>query len=150
MVRFFYWPRECLGLNGWRPRARFENIVREAPRIVNMLLQMLEDYRGDGFVIAATNIEKFFEVIRKDVNFLRKQIPLILNQLVHAGVKHFVVSGFIRIGVMKNGMFNLEFTQKVHETVNVELPHGVQDKKSASWRSYFPCLNQIVDQHQLG
>ena len=39
-------------------RSRVEgNDVGEVPRIVNMLLQMLEDFRGDGLVIAATNIE---------------------------------------------------------------------------------------------
>ena len=37
-------------------RARGErNDVGEASRVVNMLLQLLEDYRGDGLVIAATN-----------------------------------------------------------------------------------------------
>ncbi len=34
------------------------NDVGEVQRIVNMLLQMLEDYRGEGFVIAATNVEE--------------------------------------------------------------------------------------------
>ncbi len=34
------------------------NDVGEAQRIVNMLLQMLDDYRGDGMVIAATNLEE--------------------------------------------------------------------------------------------
>lgn len=34
------------------------NDVGEAQRIVNMLLQMLEDYHGNGFVIAATNVEE--------------------------------------------------------------------------------------------
>jgi SpoVK/Ycf46/Vps4 family AAA+-type ATPase len=34
------------------------NDVGEAQRIVNMLLQMLEEYQGDGFVIAATNLEE--------------------------------------------------------------------------------------------
>jgi len=39
-------------------RSRIEgNDVGEVPRIVNMLLQLLEDFRGDGLVIAATNIE---------------------------------------------------------------------------------------------
>jgi SpoVK/Ycf46/Vps4 family AAA+-type ATPase len=35
-----------------------QNDVGEAQRIVNMLLQMLDDYRGDGMVIAATNLEE--------------------------------------------------------------------------------------------
>lgn len=40
-------------------RARGDrNDVGEAQRIVNMLLQMLEEYRGNGFVIAATNLEE--------------------------------------------------------------------------------------------
>jgi SpoVK/Ycf46/Vps4 family AAA+-type ATPase len=40
-------------------RARGDrNDVGEAQRIVNMLLQMLEEYHGDGFVIAATNLEE--------------------------------------------------------------------------------------------
>lgn len=40
-------------------RARGDrNDVGEAQRIVNMLLQMLEDYHGNGFVIAATNLEE--------------------------------------------------------------------------------------------
>ena len=39
-------------------RSRGEgNDVGEVPRIVNMLLQLLEDFRGDGLVIAATNLE---------------------------------------------------------------------------------------------
>ncbi len=39
-------------------RSRAEgNDVGEVPRIVNMLLQLLEDFRGDGLVIAATNLE---------------------------------------------------------------------------------------------
>ena len=38
-------------------RARGDrNDVGEAQRIVNMLLQMLEEYHGNGFVIAATKI----------------------------------------------------------------------------------------------
>ncbi|MFO1501316.1 MAG: ATP-binding protein [Verrucomicrobiota bacterium] len=40
-------------------RARGDrNDVGEAQRIVNMLLQLLEEYHGDGFVIAATNLEE--------------------------------------------------------------------------------------------
>ncbi len=40
-------------------RARGDrNDVGEVQRIVNMLLQMLDDYRGDGLVIAATNLEE--------------------------------------------------------------------------------------------
>ena len=40
-------------------RARGDrNDVGEAQRIVNMLLQMLEEYHGNGFVIAATNLEE--------------------------------------------------------------------------------------------
>ena len=40
-------------------RARGDrNDVGEAQRIVNMLLQMLDDYKGDGLVIAATNLEE--------------------------------------------------------------------------------------------
>lgn len=40
-------------------RARGDrNDVGEAQRIVNMLLQMLEEYHGGGFVIAATNLEE--------------------------------------------------------------------------------------------
>ena len=40
-------------------RARGDrNDVGEAQRIVNMLLQMLEEYPGNGFVIAATNLEE--------------------------------------------------------------------------------------------
>ena len=40
-------------------RARGDrNDVGEAQRIVNMLLQMLEDYHGNGLVIAATNLEE--------------------------------------------------------------------------------------------
>jgi SpoVK/Ycf46/Vps4 family AAA+-type ATPase len=33
-----------------------QNEVGEASRVVNMLLQLMEDYRGDGLVIAATNL----------------------------------------------------------------------------------------------
>jgi SpoVK/Ycf46/Vps4 family AAA+-type ATPase len=40
-------------------RARGDrNDVGEAQRIVNMLLQLLEEYQGNGFVIAATNLEE--------------------------------------------------------------------------------------------
>jgi SpoVK/Ycf46/Vps4 family AAA+-type ATPase len=40
-------------------RARGDrNDVGEAQRIVNMLLQLLEEYHGNGFVIAATNLEE--------------------------------------------------------------------------------------------
>jgi SpoVK/Ycf46/Vps4 family AAA+-type ATPase len=40
-------------------RARGDrNDVGEAQRIVNMLLQLLEEYHGNGFVIAATNVEE--------------------------------------------------------------------------------------------
>lgn len=40
-------------------RARGDrNDVGEAQRIVNMLLQLLEEYHGGGFVIAATNLEE--------------------------------------------------------------------------------------------
>jgi AAA+ superfamily predicted ATPase len=34
------------------------NDVGEVPRIVNMLLQLLEDFHGGGMVIAATNLER--------------------------------------------------------------------------------------------
>ena len=52
------------------------NDVGEVPRIVNMLLQLLEDYSGDGLVIAATNLtenldralfRRFDEVIQMDL-----------------------------------------------------------------------------------
>ena len=40
-------------------RSRMEkNDVGEASRVVNMLLQLLEDYQGDGMVIAATNMNE--------------------------------------------------------------------------------------------
>jgi SpoVK/Ycf46/Vps4 family AAA+-type ATPase len=39
------------------PRGR-TNEVGEVSRIVNMLLQLMEDYRGDGLVIAATNFHE--------------------------------------------------------------------------------------------
>lgn len=40
-------------------RSRMEkNDVGEASRVVNMLLQLMEDYQGDGMVIAATNIDE--------------------------------------------------------------------------------------------
>ncbi|HRZ35578.1 MAG TPA: ATP-binding protein [Candidatus Paceibacterota bacterium] len=40
-------------------RSRLErNDVGEAPRVVNMLLQLLEDFRAEGIVIAATNVDE--------------------------------------------------------------------------------------------
>lgn len=59
-------------------RSRIErNDVGEATRITNALLEMLENYRGDGLVIAATNLDSVLDsaLIRRFDEVLRIPLP---------------------------------------------------------------------------
>jgi ATP-dependent 26S proteasome regulatory subunit len=59
-------------------RSRAErNDVGEASRITNALLEMLEDYRGDGLVIAATNLDSALDpaLFRRFDEVLKVPLP---------------------------------------------------------------------------
>jgi SpoVK/Ycf46/Vps4 family AAA+-type ATPase len=59
-------------------RSRMErNDVGEATRITNALLEMLEDYRGDGLVIAATNLDSALDtaLFRRFDEVLKVPLP---------------------------------------------------------------------------
>lgn len=100
-------------------RSRAErNDVGEATRITNALLEMLEDYRGDGLVIAATNLDSALDaaLFRRFDEVLKVPLPGIqeINRLLQTTLSPMDTESAVSWRELSQAMDGMSGSEVVH------------------------------------
>ncbi len=133
-------------------RSRTErNDVGEITRITNALLEMLEDYKGDGLVIAATNLDSALDtaLFRRFDEVLKVPLPGIeeIDRLLKATLSPMETDPSLRWREMAQAMDGMSGSEVVHVAQSAA-KHGVlEGRKRISEADIRHALAEVQERH---
>ena len=134
-------------------RSRTErNDVGEVTRITNALLEMLEDYKGDGLVIAATNLDSALDsaLFRRFDEVLKVPLPGIeeVCRLLKATLSPMQTDSSIGWREMARAMDGMSGSEVVHVAQNAAKHSVLEGRRSVSEADIRHALTEIQERHQ--
>jgi len=134
-------------------RSRTErNDVGEVTRITNALLEMLEDYKGDGLVIAATNLDSALDsaLFRRFDEVLKVPLPGIdeICRMLQATLSPMVTDKAISWREIARAMDGMSGSEVVHIAQNAAKHSVLEGRRSVGEADIRHALGEIQERHQ--
>ena len=134
-------------------RSRTErNDVGEVTRITNALLEMLEDYKGDGLVIAATNLDSALDsaLFRRFDEVLKVPLPGIdeICRMLQATLSPMVTDKAISWREIAQSMDGMSGSEVVHVAQNAAKHSVLEGRRSVGEADIRHALGEIQERHQ--
>jgi SpoVK/Ycf46/Vps4 family AAA+-type ATPase len=134
-------------------RSRTErNDVGEVTRITNALLEMLEDYKGDGLVIAATNLESALDtaLFRRFDEVLKVPLPGIeeICRLLTTTLSPMETDANIGWREIARAMDGMSGSEVVHIAQNAAKHSVLEGRRSVGEADIRHALAEIAERHQ--
>ena len=134
-------------------RSRTErNDVGEVTRITNALLEMLEDYKGDGLVIAATNLDSALDsaLFRRFDEVLKVPLPGIdeICRMLQATLSSMVTDKDISWREIAQAMDGMSGSEVVHVAQNAAKHSVLEGRRSVVEADIRHALAEIQERHQ--
>lgn len=135
-------------------RSRSErNDVGEVSRITNALLEMLEDYRGDGLVIAATNLDSALDMalFRRFDEVLKVPLPGIqeICRLLQATLSTMAKDTFIAWEEIAHAMDGMSGSEVVHVAQSAAKHSVLEGRQRVSEGDIRHALAEVQERHQV-
>lgn len=135
-------------------RSRTErNDVGEITRITNALLEMLEDFRGDGLVIAATNLDSALDValFRRFDEVLRVPLPGIkeICRLLEATLSAMETDSGTRWNELARSMDGMSGSDVVHVAQNAAKHCVLEGRCRVTEEDIQHALSEVQERHQI-
>lgn len=134
-------------------RSRTErNDVGEISRITNALLEMLEDYKGDGLVIAATNLDSALDsaLFRRFDEVMKVPLPGIdeICRLLKTTLSPMVTDKNISWREIAQGMDGMSGSELVHIAQNAAKHSVLEGRRSVGEADIRHALQEVQERHQ--
>ena len=134
-------------------RSRTErNDVGEVTRITNALLEMLEDYKGDGLVIAATNLDSALDsaLFRRFDEVLKVPLPGIeeICRMLKSTLSPMQTDSSIAWREMARAMDGMSGSEVVHVAQNAAKHSVLESRRCVSEADIRHALTEIQERHQ--
>ena len=134
-------------------RSRTErNDVGEVTRITNALLEMLEDYKGDGLVIAATNLDSALDsaLFRRFDEVMKVPLPGIdeIRRLLQATLSPMVTDKAISWREIAQAMDGMSGSEVVHIAQNAAKHSVLEGRRSVGEADIRHALGEVQERHQ--
>jgi SpoVK/Ycf46/Vps4 family AAA+-type ATPase len=134
-------------------RSRAErNDVGEVSRITNALLEMLEDYRGDGLVIAATNLDSALDtaLFRRFDEVLKVPLPGIheISRLLHSTLSPMETDAAIPWHEIVRAMDGMSGSEVVHVAQNAAKRCVLEGRHLVVEQDIQHALAEVQERHQ--
>ena len=133
-------------------RSRTErNDVGEITRITNALLEMLEDYQGDGLVIAATNLDSALDtaLFRRFDEVLKVPLPGIdeISRLLKATLSPMDTDPSLRWREMAQAMDGMSGSEVVHVAQSAAKQGVLEGRKRITEADIRHALAEVQERH---
>jgi SpoVK/Ycf46/Vps4 family AAA+-type ATPase len=134
-------------------RSRTErNDVGEVTRITNALLEMLEDYKGDGLVIAATNLDSALDsaLFRRFDEVMKVPLPGIdeICRLLQSTLSPMVSDRDISWREIAQAMDGMSGSEVVHIAQNAAKHSVLEGRRSVGEADIRHALGEVQERHQ--
>jgi len=134
-------------------RSRTErNDVGEVTRITNALLELLEDYKGDGLVIAATNLDSALDsaLFRRFDEVMKVPLPGIdeICRLLKSTLSPMVTDRDISWREIAQAMDGMSGSEVVHIAQNAAKHSVLEGRRSVGEADIRHALGEIQERHQ--
>lgn len=134
-------------------RSRNErNDVGEITRITNGLLEMLEDYKGDGLVIAATNLDSSLDsaLFRRFDEVMKVPLPGLgeINRLLETSLSSMETDTCIGLNDAARGMDGMSGSDVVRVAQNAAKYCVLEGRKKIKNEDILRALAEIQERHQ--
>ncbi len=134
-------------------RSRTErNDVGEVTRITNALLEMLEDYKGDGLVIAATNLDSALDsaLFRRFDEVMKVPLPGIdeICRMLKATLSPMETDKAISWREIARAMDGMSGSEVVHIAQNAAKHSVLESRRSVGEADIRHALAEIQERHQ--
>ena len=134
-------------------RSRSErNDVGEVTRITNALLEMLEDYKGDGLVIAATNLDSALDaaLFRRFDEVLKVPLPGIeeICRLLNGTLSAMETDTAVNWREIAQAMDGMSGSEVVHVAQNAAKRCVLEGRRSVGEADIRHALGEIQERHQ--
>ena len=134
-------------------RSRTErNDVGEVTRITNALLEMLEDYKGDGLVIAATNLDSALDsaLFRRFDEVMKVPLPGIdeICRLLQSTLSPMVSDRDISWREIAQAMDGMSGSEVVHIAQNAAKHCVLEGRRSVGEADIRHALGEVQERHQ--
>lgn len=134
-------------------RSRTErNDVGEVTRITNALLEMLEDYKGDGLVIAATNLDSALDtaLFRRFDEVLKVPLPGIdeICRMLQATLSPMQTDANIGWREIAQAMDGMSGSEVVHVAQNAAKHSVLESRRSVGEADIRHALGEVQERHQ--
>jgi len=135
-------------------RSRTErNDVGEVSRITNALLEMLEDYRGDGLVIAATNLDSALDsaLFRRFDEVLRIPLPGLdeICRLLESTLSPMETTALIGWRGIAQAMDGMAGSEVVHAAQNAAKHCVLEGRQKVTEADIRHALAEVLERHQV-
>lgn len=133
-------------------RSRTErNDVGEVTRITNGLLEMLEDYKGDGLVIAATNLDSALDsaLFRRFDEVMKVPLPGVeeINRLLKTTLSTMETDAGIGWREIARAMDGMSGSEVVHIAQNAAKHSVLEGRRSVGESDIRHALTEIQERH---
>lgn len=134
-------------------RSRTErNDVGEVGRITNALLEMLEDYKGDGLVIAATNLDSALDnaLFRRFDEVLKVPLPGIeeITRLLRTTLSAMETDGSIEWRRIAQAMDGMSYSEGVHVAQNAAKHCVLEGRQKVTEADMRIALMEVQERYQ--
>lgn len=134
-------------------RSRSErNDVGEVTRITNALLEMLEDYRGDGLVIAATNLDSALDtaLFRRFDEVLKVPLPGIqeIYRLLQTTLSSMKTDSAINWRELAQAMDGMSGSEVVHVAQSAAKHSILEGRRQVTAEDVRYALAEVQERHQ--
>jgi len=134
-------------------RSRTErNDVGEATRITNGLLELLEDYRGDGLVIAATNLDSALDaaLFRRFDEVLKVPLPGLpeISRLLQATLSPIETDSAIGWHDLVQAMDGMSGSEVVHVAQSAAKHCVLESRRRVAEEDIRYALAEVLERHQ--